>query len=357
MGHRNLRDTGRRHLRLLRRYRGAAGLAASGVAVLAALLLWVLGPVSWLVAGDTVRALHGKDRADALSAVRQTVLASVGGASVLIGSAYTARAYHLSRRGQVTDRFGTAIAKLASDKLTERLGAVYALEHVMAESPQDHTTVVAVLSAFIRENTRDPSLLPDLADPEIPRRQGPLPTRGAEPPVDVQAAVEALARRPDREEARRVDLRHAELVGLVLRSFEFDAPPRLDRVFLTGANLCHADLRGAELSGAILTGADLWHAWLANARLNRTRLHKADLRGAYLAETDLLGADLEGADLRDTEYLTAGQLAGAVIDETTQLPPAIADDPLVVARLADCRRWRDQHDAPAPPPPPTLPVE
>ncbi|GAA2417503.1 pentapeptide repeat-containing protein [Streptomyces mauvecolor] len=356
MRHRNLRDTGRRHLRLLRRYRVAVGLAVGGIAVLAAVLLWVLGPVSWLVAGDTVRALHGKDRADALNAVRQTVLAAVGGVAVLIGSAYTARAYHLSRRGQVTDRFGTAIAKLASDKLTERLGAVYALEHVMAESPQDHTTVVAVLSAFIRESTRNPSLVPDLTDPGIPRRQGPLPTRGTQPPADVQAAMDALARRPDREEARRVDLRHAELVGLSLRSFEFDAPPRLNGVFLTWANLCHADLRGTDLSGALLNGADLRHAWLGDTRLNRTRLDNADLRDAYFAGTNLLGVYLEGADLRDTD-LTAGQLAGAVIDETTRLPPALADDPWVVARLADCRSWRDQHDGPAPPPPPTPAVE
>ncbi|MFD7019121.1 pentapeptide repeat-containing protein [Streptomyces sp. NPDC059928] len=252
----------------------------------------------------------------------------------------------------MTDRFGTAIAKLASDRLTERLGAVYALEHVMAESAQDHTTVVAVLSAFIRENTRNPALLPDLTTPEIPRRQGPLPPRGTQPLADVQAAVDALARRPDREEARRVDLRHAELVGLSLRSFEFDTPPRLTQVFLTWATLCHADLRGTDLSGAILTGADLRHAWLARTRLNRAPLHKADLRGALLTETTLLGAYLDGADLRDTD-LTAGQLAGAVIDETTQLPPALADDPWVVARLADCRRWRDRHDAPAPPPPPT----
>ncbi|WP_274918301.1 hypothetical protein [Streptomyces sp. WZ-12] len=32
----------------------------------------VLGPVSWLVAGDTVRSLHGRERADAVNAVRQT---------------------------------------------------------------------------------------------------------------------------------------------------------------------------------------------------------------------------------------------------------------------------------------------
>ncbi|MEV0317145.1 hypothetical protein ACIBKX_36655 [Streptomyces sp. NPDC050658] len=125
-----------------------------GAAVAVGAILVVLGPVSWWVAGDTVQGLHGKERADALNAVRQTLLAAMGGASVLLGLGYTARTYQLSRRGQVTERFSTAIGQLASDKLEERLGAVYGLEHVMAESPQDHATVVGVLSAFVRENAR-----------------------------------------------------------------------------------------------------------------------------------------------------------------------------------------------------------
>jgi hypothetical protein len=40
------------------------------------------------------------------------------------------------------------VALLASDKMAERVGAVYALEHVMVESPVDHDTVVNVLATF-----------------------------------------------------------------------------------------------------------------------------------------------------------------------------------------------------------------
>ncbi|MFC9534888.1 pentapeptide repeat-containing protein [Streptomyces sp. NPDC056975] len=290
--------------------------------------------------------------------MRQTVLAAVGGASVLLGVGYTARTYQLSRRGQVTGRFSTAMGQLASGKLEERLGAVYGLEHVLAESPQDHDTVVSVLAAFVRENARKPALPSAPTDAEEPRPPRAVPAMGTEPPADIKAAVEVLARRPERDEPRRIDLRSTQLVGLILRSFEFDAPPRLSRAFLTWADLCRADLRGADLTDSILSRADLSHSMLAWARLDDAGLANADLRGAHLAETTLLGTDLSGADLRDTKSLTARQLAGAVIDEATQLPPTLASDPWVMARLVACRAWRNQEqwNAHTRPPPATAPV-
>ncbi|MFF4733548.1 pentapeptide repeat-containing protein [Streptomyces mirabilis] len=318
-------------------------------------ILVVLGPLSWWLAGDTVSDLHGKDRADALNAVRQTVLAGFAGASVLLGLGYTARTYQLSRRGQVTERFSRAVGQLASDKLEERLGGMYGLEHVMVESPQEHATVVGVLSAFIRESARRPDSPPPLTSSDETRPSQPVPAWGTEPAADIKAAVEILARRPERVEARRVDLRSTQLAGLALRSFDFHAPPRLSRALLTWADLCRADLRGADLSGAILTSADLRHSRLARTRLDQALMADADLRGALLSETTLLGTDLRGADLRDTAGLTARQLAGALIDEETQLPPELGSDPWVAARLVACRAWLDQQqrDAPTPPPPPT----
>lgn len=294
--------------------------------VVAVLLL--LGPVSWLVAGGTVRSLQGKDRADAVNAVRQTVLASVGGATVFAGLFYTARGYLLSRRGQVTERFRAAVQHLAADTPELRLGGVYGLEHVLAESAQEHGSVVSVLAAFVRHRTRpDPALGPDLELPEV-RNSGrpPLPhgPQGTEPPPDVQAAVDVLARRPQRHEPRRMDLRDAVLPGLLLRGFEFDGAPRLDRALLTSADLRRADLRGAELRGAVLNFTDLRRSLLHGARLDGAHLHRADLRGADLSGAVLTDADLTGADLRECAGLTRDQLAGATTDATTRLPPELA---------------------------------
>lgn len=301
---------------------------AVGVAAGLGLLLMLLGPVSWLVAGGTVRALHAKDRADALNAVRQTVLATVGGATLFAGLFYTARTYLLSRRGQVTERFRAGVEHLASDTVELRLGGVYGLEHVLAESAQEHGSVVSVLAAFVRRRTReDPAPAPDLALP-ADRAAGrpPLPG-GTQPPPDVQAAVDVLARRPERHEPRRIDLRGAGLGGLMLRGFEFDSPPRLDRMLLTHADLRRADLRGAHARGAVLNFADLRGALLHGARLDGARLHRADLRGAALAGAVLTGADLTGADLRDCEDLTRAQVAAATSDATTRLPAHLPDPP------------------------------
>lgn len=323
-----------------------------GIPAVVGFILVLLGPVAWLVAGESVRGLAGREQADALNAVRQTVLAAVGGAAVLLGLGYTARTYHLSRRGQVTGRFSTAIGQLASDKLEERLGAVYGLEHVMADSPQEHATVVSVLTAFVRERARrDPLTIPE----DGGRQEGPPPHFGTEPPADIRAAMDVLARRPDHEEAGRMDFRRTRLTGLMLRRMDFGSPPDLAYAYLTWADLRRADLRGADLRGAILNRADLSLSILHGALLDGAQFSEADLRGAYLGdESTLLGTDLGGADLTETEGLTAAQLAGALLDEETRLPPDLATDPWVRARLTDCATWRTHRSSPTdPPPPPT----
>jgi len=56
----------------------------------------------------------------------------------IAGLLYTARNYRLSRRGQVTDRFTTALERLGSSELYVRIGGVHALEHVMRDSADHH---------------------------------------------------------------------------------------------------------------------------------------------------------------------------------------------------------------------------
>ena len=63
-------------------------------------LTLLLGPVAmW---ATPTAGLQGKDVADAVNATRQTLLAAGGGIVLLIGAAFTARTYHLSRGGQLT---------------------------------------------------------------------------------------------------------------------------------------------------------------------------------------------------------------------------------------------------------------
>jgi len=140
----------------------------------------------------------------------------------------------------------------------------------------------------------------------------------------------------------RADLTGARLDGARL------AGARLDGADLTGAQLTAADLTGARLDGAkladtLLTGATLAGVRLVGADLVGARLINVDLTGADLSGADLTGAHLDwatltdarldGADLRSARGLTVRQVVAARPTGGTGLPPRIAEDPRVLARM------------------------
>jgi hypothetical protein len=101
------------------------------------------------------------------------------------------------------------------------------------------------------------------------------------------------------------DLCEADLHGADLRRADL-CEADLHGVDLHGANLCEADLHGVDLHGANLYEANLYRANLRRADLRRADLHGADLRRADLRRADLFGVDLFGVDLSEV------RLAGAI---------------------------------------------
>ncbi|WP_207919664.1 pentapeptide repeat-containing protein [Micromonospora sp. KC207] len=291
--------------------------------LLTGMLVLLLGPIAWWA--TPAKHLQGKDKADVRNATRQTLLAAVGGLVVLSGAAFTARTFYLTRRGQLTDRYTKAIGQLASDRLTERLGGIYALEHLMAESDQDHNTVVEVLAAFIRESASlEPAALtatgPGGAENTFSRegRQGP--------PTDVQAALTVLSRRPERPERNPINLTRTDLKGGVLLG-----------VKLQGANLKQARLEGAILDGAQLQGANLKEARLQGASMRWAQLQGANLTRAWLQGAGLLAAQFEGACLFETQ-LQGAVLEGAWLEDAILLGAKLRDANLIGALLTDADR-------------------
>jgi len=134
------------------------------------------------------------------------------------------------------------------DNLGIRLGGIYALERIAVDSPADQRIVMEVLSAFVRTRSTDPAL----------RLPPPAPARVDGSVADVRAAVQVLARLPNRDGVPRADLTGANLTG----------PASLAGVTLTNAGLRQAHLAGAWLSGANLRGAVLSEANLTGARLD-----------------------------------------------------------------------------------------
>lgn len=219
----------------------AAGLVAAATILFAALNFWLQQTQLQQARDD---AVHARADADKAAEVARRTL-------------------ELAEQGQVTERFTKALELLGSEQLDVRLGAIYALERIMADSARDHLAIVELLAAFVRQHA--PSWPPgenEDPDPEL----GPIAT-------DVLAAVTVLTRRPrDREERRPVNL-----AGVLLAY---------------GADLPGADLSNMDLSWSNLAGADLREAKLISADLASTNFADADVTGAMAAHADLSRIDL-----------------------------------------------------------------
>jgi uncharacterized protein YjbI with pentapeptide repeats len=254
---------------------------------------FLLGPGAWLLAGGSVR---GKE----LEETRRTLIATVVTGSTLAGLVYTIRHYLLARRGQVADRYSKAVAQLAGAPV-ERLGGIYALEHVMRESDDDHGAIVEVLASYIRT--------------ESPARPGT--TGSSAVGEDITAAMTVLARRPSRPETNRIDLRRTNLTGLELVTGTDRRVPMLARADLCGARLVGVRMAGADLRDALLGGADLTRAHLEDAVLSGAWLTGATLREAHLDRAKLVEAKLDAALLDGTCFQEA-DLTGCWLDGAEQ---------------------------------------
>jgi uncharacterized protein YjbI with pentapeptide repeats len=286
-----------------RAIRWLTGVAAVALALAFVWALFV--PVADLLAHHDVGSATGPLHETALDNARGRLLTLGAGLVAAFALLFTARNFLLSREGQVTDRYTKAIEQLGSDKLDVRIGGIYALERIARDSARDHPTVMEVLTAFIREHSREPW--------PVPEPGGPAPGRLTRP--DVQAALTVVGRRDQERDIRPVDVTGASLMWANLQA------AHLRGAYLDGANLDGADLRGVDLRRAVLRNAELPNARLHFADLTGAQLTFALLAGAGLGKAVLAGADLvearlPGADLFDAD-LTSADLTRANLDGAT----------------------------------------
>jgi hypothetical protein len=297
--------------------------------------------------------LAGLENGRAVAASLVAILTAIAAITTLFISAKTLQA---NTRQQTSDRFVKAIEQLGNkDSPDVRLGGIYGLEQLARDEPSDHPSVFDVLTAFVRGQApagsgkcTDPTLHLGLPD------QSP----NASPSVDVQAAIDAIARRNrqnDRNDQtldlsdtclvaagwfthfqlpgllmNRADLRYAVLNFSDLRQTYFA------QANLTGASLIEVDLAGARLTLANLSGADLGsanltHAFLLQANLTRADLGSANLTNALLANANLTGANLKSANLTGAFLggvnLTEANLNDIDYDKTTTWPDGFQPPP------------------------------
>lgn len=226
----------------------------------------------------------------------------------------------LSEDRLISERLMTAITQLGHEKIETRTGAIYVLEKVAQDFPQEHWTVIEILTAFIRENAPVREIEEQKEDDLQPTYLNRYKQGERQPPQlrlnvreesskirrDIQIALTVIGRRNylQEDENKKLDLRNIDLKRVELLG------ANLQRADLRGCDLRGADLRGCNLSGANLDSVKLSGAILFEANLLKANLQGADIHGANLNRADLCGANLRGANLMGAS-LRAANLQGA----------------------------------------------
>jgi len=312
------------------------GIALVGGSLLAIwkIPLWLNESLNNKIGGDGQSAFELEEkRLKLVDDSRKTVATIIGGLFVVIGAVFTYSNYELSYEGQVTNRFSTAAVLLKDEDTSVRLGGLYALERVAKDSPKDHSTVMEILAAYIRERSRmqrekfDNDKTVDVNKNQSVKsvreerininvnveNNNPLLKTPEEltAPIDVLAAMEIIRRRKQENDKEDFvfDLTKAKLSKANLRIANL-RKANLSYAILSNANLSYAILSNVNLSGADLSGADLNDANLSGANLSSANLSGAILNSANLSGANLSGADIDGGDLRVAD-LNEADLSGA----------------------------------------------
>ncbi|MCQ3805401.1 MAG: pentapeptide repeat-containing protein [Acidimicrobiia bacterium] len=207
-------------------------------------------------------------------------------------------------------RYADASARLSSESVSARMGAVYELQALTAQDPELlHIRTMKLLCVLVR-----------YPPPEARLDESPDddPCSGSLRP-DVQAAMEVIGSRTaeciklEDDAGYMPDLRRANLVRLELREGNLSRIDMRGSVFW-GADLMRADLSGSELQYAdfsspwvvrgeepptIATTQGTWIETLNAQALSTTRLAGANFSGSRMLLAKFAGVDLQGAAMSD----------------------------------------------------------
>lgn len=206
-----------------------------------------------------------------------------------------------TEHSQRQERLRNAIGHLGEASVSVRLGGAYQLYHLASDTEGFRRTVLDVLCAHIRHQTRT---------------QEYRKAHKFEPSVEIQTLLTLLfVEGTEVFKGLQADLHRSYLVGSNLGN------AHLEGANLTEINLAASLVRGAHLQGALLRGAYLHWSDLAEAHLQGAVLHQSHLQGATLQNVEFQGAaiggarmqasDLDGADFSGakswTDYVSSGQ--------------------------------------------------
>lgn len=204
----------------------------------------------------------------------------------------------LNQQRLLSERFSTALTKLGDETMAVRLGGIFSLERLARDSKEQQSSIIEVLSYFLREHSEVRALL---------LQQNSLDSKKlVELEITIQAALSAIARCCNDENSTTgmPDLSLINFNFLKLRNISI---PKMNftSANLKGFQLYNGTLIGSNLRGCCLESADLQFSDLRTVDLSAANLHKADLSHSYLSSAVLQDAFMQEvklckADLTDT---------------------------------------------------------
>ncbi|MFD1044179.1 pentapeptide repeat-containing protein [Kibdelosporangium lantanae] len=190
----------------------------------------------------------------------------------------------LAEMSQKADRFTKAIDQLGSERLDIRVGAVFAFDVFVRNSPEYYRATIQTLASFIRIHA--------------PAGNSCSTLRSS--PADIEAAMLVIGRNFD-DNKYRGDSDNSDLFANGLGTLDLsDTCLRgmyLPRINLTTVRLAHADFSFAHLVGARFDSADMEEADFSNADVSGAHFDFSFLTNAHLVNTRAPGSVLEGAHL------------------------------------------------------------
>ena len=208
-------------------------------------------------------------------------------------------------QGLRNERYQKGAEMLGNERLSVRLGGIYALQRLAEEHPEEyHIQIMRLFSAFVRNPTKDEEHLL-----QVSMKTGTATIR-----EDVQAVMEAFGKR--NQKALEIESKEKVLInleGAYLHNWKYVITGdeiNLFGVHLPDANLSYATLWSVQLSNAILSNAILFKTMFWDSKLCSANMHGADMSEAIFgcSDTFLYDADLSGANLSKATGLTQEQL-------------------------------------------------
>jgi hypothetical protein len=161
-----------------------------------------------------------KDKSTIQNGVYTTLVQALGGIILSITAYIGYRNFKVTEDKQVTERFSKSIEHLGNEKIDIRLGGIYALEQISIDSSKYHWTIMEILSAFVREKSKETS------SKKLEKMK-----------EDIQAALTVMNRRCAEQDPQGEKI---NLMQVNLKLVEFQAAN------ISGVNLSRSDFTSAN---------------------------------------------------------------------------------------------------------------